>query len=130
MNYNSFSLNQSICVCLCVRGNGANSQSQENKIPTGRLAKQHSEPKTRMEKNDTDAKNKVYKAISIEMVSVENEIFPLRKYNKFHLLFCWCMYVCIHVLLRVSCAFHCFIFPKRNELLNWYVRRSIFFIRA
>lgn len=53
------------------------------------------------------------------MVSVENEIFPLRKYNKFHLL--------LELLLRVSCVFHCFIFPERNELLNCYVQRSHFF---
>lgn len=71
-------------------------------------------------------KNKVYKTISIEMVLVENEIFPLRKYNKSHLLLDGWMYV----LLRISCAFHCFIFPKRNELLNWYVRRSILFSRS
>lgn len=31
------------------------------------------------------------------------------------------------LLLRVSCAFHCFIFPERNELLNWYIQRSQFF---
>ena len=59
------------------------------------------------------------------MVSVENEIFPLRKYNKL------CVCVCAEeLLLRVSCAFHCFIFPERNELLNWYVQRSQFFFRA
>lgn len=54
------------------------------------------------------------------MVSVENEIFPLRKYNKFHL-------VVEAIAACISCAFHCFIFPERNELLNWYVQCSHFF---
>lgn len=31
------------------------------------------------------------------------------------------------IAVYVSCAFHCFIFPERNELLNWYVQCSHFF---
>lgn len=75
------------------------SREKKNKIPTERQQWTKREKKT----NDAEAKNKVYKTISIEMVLVENEIFPLRKCT-ISSICCWmdgCMYCCVFRVLFI-----------------------------